>query len=250
MDENLKKMLSYLRLQGITQHWRQYLEMAEKEQYSYTNFFSYIIEQEYKRKKENARKMRLARAKIPRKLLIETFPFDRQPNLNRKKIVELYDSFDYVKLKRNIIWIGNTGVGKTGLATAFLIQAINKGYTGFFILFPELLELLYKSVADHSEAKLIKTLAAYDCLLIDEFGYVEVEPIQVGLFFTLMNKRYKNKTTFLTSNLGFKKWTSFLNNDQLTAALIDRLTETSYVFNMKKCKTLRKKLENNSDEGE
>jgi DNA replication protein DnaC len=102
--------------------------------------------------------------------------------------------------------------------------------------------MLYKSVADHSEQRLIKTFAAYDCLLIDEMGYVEVEPIQVGLFFTLMHKRHKKKTTLITSNLGFDQWTSFLKNEHLTAALIDRLTENSHVINMKSCASLRSRF--------
>jgi DNA replication protein DnaC len=134
-------------------------------------------------------------------------------------------------------------VGKTGLATAFLIHAINTGYKGYFITFPDLVERLYQSVADHSEAKVIKKFAAYDCLLIDELGYVEVEPVQVGLFFTLMHKRHKQKPTLITSNLGFSQWSSFLKNDHLTAALIDRLTENSHVLNMKNCVSLRPKLD-------
>lgn len=97
-------------------------------------------------------------------------------------------------------------------------------------------------MADHSEKKLIRTFAAYDCLQIDELGYVEVEPVQVGLFFTLMSKRHKKKATLITSNLGFEQWTSFLKNEPLTAALIDRLTENSHVINMKNCSSLRPKL--------
>jgi DNA replication protein DnaC len=80
--------------------------------------------------------------------------------------------------------------------------------------------------------------------LIDEVGYVEVEAAQVGLFFTLMQKRHKIKTTLITSNLGFSEWGSFLKNKHLTSALIDRLTETSHVINMKNCETLRGKLGN------
>ncbi|HLE86651.1 MAG TPA: ATP-binding protein [Candidatus Brocadiaceae bacterium] len=79
--------------------------------------------------------------------------------------------------------------------------------------------------------------------LIDELGYVEIEPVQAGLFFTLMHKRHKKKATLITSNLGFQQWTSFLKNDQLTAALIDRLTENSHVINMKNCVSLRHKIE-------
>ena len=187
--------------------------------------------------------MRLNRAKIPEQLVMETFPFDQQPHLNKKKVLSLYDSFDYITKQQNLILVGPTGAGKTGLASAFLIQAVNRGYTGRFFEFPVLIELLYNAVADHSETKLIKKLASYDCLVIDELGYVEVEPVQVGLFFTLMHKRHKKKTTIITSNLGFQQWSSFLKNDHLTAALIDRLTENSHVINMRKCISLRPKLD-------
>jgi DNA replication protein DnaC len=201
-----------------------------------------IIEEEYRLKQENARKRRLSLSRIPEMWTFQTFPFVRQPKVDKKKVTHLYDAFDYITHARNIIFFGPTGVGKTGLATAFLIQAIDRGYNGRFILFPELVELLYKSVADHSEEKLIKTFAAYDCLLIDELGYVELEPIQVGLFFTLMQKRHKKKPSLITSNLGFEQWTSFLKNDHLSAALIDRLTEVSHIVNMKNCFSLRPKL--------
>jgi len=243
MDEELIKMLKYIRLKGLLTNWDHYLKIAEKGNFSHVRLLRYVIEEEYKIKKENSRKHRINRSKIPEKLVMETFPFDKQPKMKKKKVLSIYDAFDYMQKNQNIIWIGPTGTGKTGLATAFLIQAINKGYNGRFILFPELIETLYKSVADHSEAKLIKTFASYDCLLIDELGYVEIEPVQVGLFFTLMNKRHKKKATLITSNLGFGQWESFLKNDQLTAALIDRLTENSHVINMKNCVSLRPKLD-------
>ncbi len=78
--------------------------------------------------------------------------------------------------------------------------------------------------------------------LIDELGYAKIEPVQVGLFFTLMQKRHNKKTTLITTNLGFEQWNSFLKNERLTAALIDRLTENSHVINMKKCVSLRQRL--------
>ena len=214
---------------------------AQQENYSNIRFLKYIIEEEYNTKKENSRRLRLNRAGIPEKLVIETFPFNRQPKLNKKKILNIYDSMDYVYQKRNIIMVGNTGVGKTGLATSFLINAINQGYKGRFINFNDLVNILYRSVADHSEEEVLKKFEAYDCLLIDELGYIEIESIQVGLFFSLLQKRHKIKSTIITTNLGFAEWNSFLKNTQLTAALIDRLTENSHVLNMKNCISLREK---------
>lgn len=89
---------------------------------------------------------------------------------------------------------------------------------------------------------MLKRYLDCDCLLIDEIGYVEVEPVQVGLFFTLMQQRHRHKPTLITTNLGFGEWRTFLKNDHLSAALMDRLTENSHVVNMKNCVSLRGKL--------
>jgi DNA replication protein DnaC len=110
-----------------------------------------------------------------------------------------------------------------------------------------LLAELYASLADRSEQKVLRKYGSYDCLVIDEIGYVEVEPAQVGLFFTLMQKRHKTKTTLMTSNLGFSEWGSFLKNNHLTGALLDRLTATSHVINMKNCRSLRGKLDEDGE---
>lgn len=242
MNEELIKMLKYIRMRNLLANWDRYLELAQQKDFSHARFLKYIIEQEYAVKKENSRKLRLQRAHIPEHLVMETFPFEKQPNLNKKKVLAIYDSFDYMTKKQNIILIGSTGVGKSGLATAYLIKAINEGYNGRFIEFADLIDVLHKSKGDYSEHKLIKQFASYDCLIIDELGYVEIEPVQVSLFFTLLHKRHKTKTTLITSNLGFGEWISFLKNKHLTAALIDRLTENSHVINMKNCVSLRPKL--------
>lgn len=217
--------------------------MAAKQRFSHGRLLEHVIKEEFELKRRNAHSLRLKKAKIPERFVIETFPFDRQPKLNKKRILALYDAFEYMSRKQNIIWLGPTGCGKTGLATSFLIHAIDRGYTGRYVTFAELIAELYRSVADHSEAKVIKQYLAYDCLQIDEIGYVEVEPVQVGLFFSLMQKRHKAKTTLITSNLGFSEWGNFLKNDHLTAALIDRLTEVSHVINMKNCRSIRPPLE-------
>lgn len=247
MTDELIKMLKYLRLSALIENWDRYLKIAAKGNFSHARLLEYVFSEQYQIKKENAREMRAKRAAIPEKFVLETFPFKRQSKLNKKRIEAIYDGFDYMTKSRNIIFIGPTGTGKTGLATSFLIHAINQGYNGLFITFPELVERLYQSIADNTQAKTVKKLLSYDCLLIDELGYIEIESVQVGLFFNLMQKRHKNKTTLITSNLGFGKWTSFLKNDHLTAALIDRLTESSHIINMKNCISLRPRLDEVSD---
>ena len=135
--------------------------------------------------------------------------------------------------------IGSTGVGKTGLSTSLLIHAINAGATGRFVTFPDLLTELYQSSADHSEKKVLKRFLSYEILLIDEMGYIDIDPHQAGLFFTLMKKRHKKQTTIITTQLGFSDWNSFLKNAHLTSALVGRVTENSHLFNIIKCVTIR-----------
>jgi DNA replication protein DnaC len=247
MDEQLQTILKYLRLWGVLAHWDELLAEARRGRFSHERLLRHVFQAEYRIKSDNARVLRRKRARIPELLEIETYPFTRQVKLDRKRIMSLYDSIDYMTKKQNIVWLGPTGCGKTGLATSFLLQAIDRGYRGYFITFAELVAELYASLADHSQKKVLRKYWLYDCLLIDEVGYVEVEPAQVGLFFTLMQKRHKTRTTLITSNLGFSEWGSFLHNNHLTAALIDRLTENSHVINMKDCGTLRDKLDEEGD---
>lgn len=247
MDDQIQTILKYLRLVHLLAYWDELLTEAARGRFSHERLLKRVLEAEYQAKNENARLLRRKRANIPERWEIETYPFDRQPNLNRKRLMALYDSFDYITKKQNVIWMGKPGCGKTGLATSFLLQAIDRGYRGYFVSFPELVGELYASVADHSQAKVLRRYARYDCLLIDEVGYVEIEPVQVGLFFTLMQKRHKTKTTLITTNLGYGDWGSFLKTPHLTAALIDRLTETTHTFNMKNCRGLRGKMDQDGE---
>lgn len=242
MNDELKNQLKYLRLSGLLAHWDDCLKLAADQRLSHHRLLAHVIDQECRLKQERARQLRLTKAHLPELWRMETYPFERQPKLNKKKVLALYDSLGFMKENQNIIWLGGTGCGKTGLASSFLIHAIDQGYSGRFIAFAELVEQLYRSIADHSEARMLKKFLAYDALVIDEIGYVEVEPAQVGQFFTLMQRRHKKKPTLLTSNLGFSEWGSFLKNDHLTAALVDRLTENSHLFNMKGCRSLRQPM--------
>lgn len=239
MEKDLESKLRYLRMTELLASWDELMTQAKDKNPSYTAFTKQVIDREYNGRRERAKLQRLQRAKYEELYLIETYPFARQPGISKKKIMDLFDSMNYMSKKQNVIFLGPTGVGKSGLATAMLIHAINQGGTGRFITFPALLDELYRSSADHSEKKVLKKFLAYDCLVVDELGYVEIDPHQAGLFFTLMKQRHKKATTIVTTQLGFKEWSGFLKNPHLTSALIDRLTENSQLINMSKCVSIR-----------
>ncbi len=167
MDDSLTQQLKYLRLNGLLTHWDGFLKLAASKNFSHDRLLRHVIEEEYRLRRENARAFRLKQAAIPEPLVMETYPFNRQPKLNKKKIMALYDSMTFATNAENILWLGRTGCGKTGLATSFLIHAIDQGYSGRYVLFAELINQLYQSVADHSQQKLMRKYLSYDVLLID-----------------------------------------------------------------------------------
>jgi DNA replication protein DnaC len=251
MNDGIREKLKYLGLHQLEERWDQIL--VEGVEMSAPRFLDHLVNVLYDARIQRACTNRLKSAKIPEPWVMATYPFDQQPKLSKRKILSIHDSLDYMTKKQNLILIGPTGVGKTGIGASFLEQAISNGYSGLFITFSELIGELYRSVAAHKEDKTLKKYARYACLQIDEIGYVDVEPAQTGLFFRLMSMRHRTKTTIISSNLGFQEWGAFLKNQQLTAALLDRLTENSHVINMRGCISIRPKgvdSEGASDSGE
>ena len=119
MDKDLEEKLKYLRLTELLATWDEQLAQAKAKSLSYTAFTKQVIDREVAAKKERARLLRLHRAQIEEPYLIETYPFDRQPGIAKKKVLELFDSMTYITRKQNVILIGPTGVGKTGLVRIF-----------------------------------------------------------------------------------------------------------------------------------
>ncbi len=102
MNEKLAEKLKALRLGGLLAHWDDYLKTAAKKRFSHGRMLTHIIDEEYRIKRENACRLRLKHARIPEPFEMETFPFAKQKKLNRKMILALYDSLEYMSASR--VW--------------------------------------------------------------------------------------------------------------------------------------------------
>jgi DNA replication protein DnaC len=143
--------------------------------------------------------------------------------VNRAQINALA-GLDFLERGENIVFVGNAGTGKSGLAIGIVRQALLSGYRGRFYNAQDLLDELYASLADRSSAKLMKRLCRYDVLAIDEIGYLTLKPEQVNAFFKLMEERYsRKKSTILTTNLSYPEWYDLFQRKNLVDALLDRL---------------------------
>lgn len=222
MKEKLHQLMEMLKLKGMAKSLDSVLLKAEKEGTSTCEALYTLLLEEQRYREETSLKNRLQNAKIPWDWTVHTFPFDLQPGVNKTQIMDLC-GLSFVQRADNLIFIGDPGVGKTGLAISLLRQAILSGYRGRFYNAQDLLDELYASLADRTTPKLLKTLAGYDILLIDEVGYLSLKPEQVNAFFKLMGERYGRKSTLITTNLDYCDWYDLFKKKSLVDALLDRL---------------------------
>jgi DNA replication protein DnaC len=222
MTDEIDQLLKALHLLRIREIFDEELQKAESEQLSYSDCFARLLRAQWHARQETALSWRIKRARIPEQWTLESFPFKRQPGINPRQIRGFAD-LEFLARAENLVFIGPTGVGKTGLACGILLKALQNGHRGSFLRAQDLFDEMYASLADRSSRKLIDYLARIDLLVIDEMGYLNLRPEQTNIFFKLMEERYRRKATIITTNLDYGEWQNFLGNKVLTEALLSRL---------------------------
>lgn len=222
MTDELEQLLKNLKLGRLRTVYDEQLRAAEKQQLSYSEFVAGLLRTQWHDRQESALEWRIRRANLPERWSLETFPYTRQPGVNRKQ-VRAFAELDFAAKHENLVFVGPTGVGKTGLACGLLLKALQNGLRCQFIRAQDLFDEMYASLADRSTRKLVNRLARLDILLIDEFGYVNLKPEQSNMFFKLMEERYHQHSTIVTTNLVYDEWHNFLGNKSMVDALLSRL---------------------------
>jgi DNA replication protein DnaC len=222
MTEEVEQLLKNLKLGRMLGVYDEQLRAAEKGDVTYSDFVAGLLRAQWHERQENALEWRIARAKLPERWSLETFPYARQPSVNRKQI-RAFAELDFVAKAENLVFIGPAGVGKTGLASGLLMKALQNGHRCQFVRAQDLFDQMYASLADRSTRKLLNRLTGLDVLLIDEFGYLNLKPEQTNTFFKLMEERYHRHATIITTNLGYDEWHNFLGNKAMVEALLSRV---------------------------
>ena len=200
MTEELEQLLKNLKLRRMVEIYDEQLQAADQEDVSYSEFVTRLLRAQWHTRQENTLEGRIRRARLPERWSLETFPYALQPGVNRKQI-RGFAELEFVAKAENIVFCGETGRGKTGLACGLLLKALENGYRCQFIKAQDLFDEMYASLADRSTRQLLKRLAGLDVLLIDEFGYLNLKPEQSNIFFKLIEERYRRHPTILTTNL-------------------------------------------------
>ncbi len=222
MTDEIAQLLKNLHLGRIAEILDEELANADKSSLGYRELLARLLRAQWHQAQENALSWRIARAKLPEKWTLESFPFKKQPGISHKQMRD-FAELEFVAKAENLVFIGPTGVGKTGLASSLLLKAIQSGRRCRFIRAQNLFDEMYASLADRSTRKLLSYLANLDVLLVDEMGYLNLKPEQTNVFFKLMEERYRRRATIITTNLEYEEWHNFLGNKPLVEALLSRL---------------------------
>jgi len=153
-------------------------------------------------------------------------------------------------IEENIIFYGNSGVGKTHLATAIGITAAQNRNSTYFIKCSELMETLHKAQVEGRFAERLKKYCGYKLLIIDELGYLPISREDSKLFFQLIDRRYERNSTIITTNINFGQWDEIFGDSLIANAIIDRLLHHATIVTVKgksyRLQSLFREMENES----
>ncbi len=225
----IKNQLRDFKLSGIYNALEERISLANQNSLSYLEFLSLLLEDEENNRRDNSFKKRLSKAKFPSYKKIEDFDFSFQPSVD-KKIINDAATCQFIQCKKNIVFIGNPGTGKTHLSIAIGIKALQKGYKVLFTTTANMLHDLHVSKADNSYHKKIDFYLAPELLIIDELGFKKVPQYSADDFFEIISRRYEHGSVIITTNKTFEQWGEIFADVILASAILDRIVHYSEII--------------------
>jgi DNA replication protein DnaC len=239
MLDDIHVCLDALKLRKTREILDKELKLAQAKKSSYSAFLLSLLRQEHEDKRQRSVLSRIQQSGLQDRWSFDTYPWNIQTCVSKKQHYELAE-LDFITRAENIVWMGGTGVGKTGLAESILLKALYAGSTGKMVKAQDLFDEFDHSLADRSTQALLKRLSRVDVLLVDEMGYVEPKPGQINNFFRLVENRYGKRPTLITTNLGYREWPKFLGNGPMASALLRRLLHNCHTITFPKGVNLSK----------
>ena len=228
----LSVLLNRLKMEHLLTQLDGVCEQAAKGDLDYQGFLAQALEAEWRGRQQRGIESRLRLARFPWLKTVEQFDFEFQPSLDRKVVRELA-GVSFIERTENVVLLGPPGVGKTHLAIALGVKAVEAGYS---VLFLTLESLMGRLVRARHENRLDRTLQQFTyprLLILDELGYLPLSREEASLFFRLLVRRYERGSLIVTSNKSFTDWGEVFNDHVLATAILDRLLHHATTLNIK-----------------
>jgi DNA replication protein DnaC len=225
----LDHYLKTLKLPTMAREYGKLAAVCEADRADYATYLLRLAEREVQDRERRAAERRVKAAKFPVLKTLESFEFAAQPSINPARVRELMTG-DYIDRHENVLLIGNSGTGKTHLATALGFAACQQGRRVRFHTVTGLVTQLLERREDRELERTYQHLARLDLLILDELGYVPFSKAGAELLFEVVSRAYERRSLIVTTNLPFQAWTEILGSERLTGALLDRLTHRIHIL--------------------
>jgi DNA replication protein DnaC len=227
----VKANLKQLRLPTMGAEFEKLGREAAAAGEDYEQYLLRLTELEVAARSANVLQARIKQAGFPIQRDFDTFDFTAVPALNKQKILELARG-EWIEQHYNCCLIGNSGTGKTHLATALGLAACRQGRRVRFFTAATLVNRLEEAQKQYQLERFLNQLDKTDLLICDELGYLSFSRTGAELLFQVFADRYERRSLLLTSNLPFGEWAQVFQGERMTAALLDRLTHRCHIFEM------------------
>jgi len=220
-----------LRLKAIADNLQQTIALAEQKNWSPLQAIDHLFTLEMELRRKNKIDRCFKQSKLYETPTIDQFDFDYHHSRKNQKsrILNLMD-LGFIEHKKDIIFIGNPGVGKSFLAKCIAYGATQNGLKVLFTTAMDMINHLIAAEADHSLLKKLQYYQSQELLVIDEIGYLSLGSQGSNLFFQVISQRHEKWSTILTTNRPFAQWGEIFDNTTVATAIADRLVYNSEVL--------------------
>lgn len=229
---DLVTLLERMRMEHLAAQLDSVCEQAAKQELDLRSFLGQALETEWRGRQLRGIETRLKLARFPWVKTLEQFDFDFQPSVDRKVVRELA-GLAFVARAHNVVLLGQPGVGKTHLAVALGVKAVEAGYSVLFLTLETLMTRLTRAKHENRLERALQQLTYPRLLVLDEIGYLPLSREEASLFFRLLVRRYERGSLIVTSNKSFIDWAEIFNDQVLATAILDRLLHHATTLNIK-----------------